>query len=254
MTAAVAAFEDRAEPGALASALLAAGVHLLLLLVLVFGVRWQNRPPESVEVELWEPPTQVQEEPKPAPRAEPPPPPVVKAEPVPPKADIVEKKAPPPKPAPKREPPKVKAEPAKAPPRPNDEAAQRQIREQLMREQAALAIEQERRQMREQLALEASTIHNRALADWKAKIGLYIKNRINKQIADSVPGNPEAVFMVTLLPTCEVLKVSKIKSSGIQAYDDEVERAILRSSPLPKPDKSDVFDRELRLSFRPKEL
>lgn len=269
MSAAASAFEDRSDPGATASAVLAGAVHLLLLLVLIFGVSWQSRPPESVQVELWEPPAPapapvVQEAPKPAPAVEPPPAP--KPEPVIPKADIVEKKAPPPppKPAPKAEPKPPPPKPApkaveakeapKAPARPRDEEAQRQIREQLMREQASLAIDRERQQIREQLARDAATASSNALAGWKAKVGQLIRSRINVQIAQAVQGNPEAIFMVTLLPTYEVLKISKIKSSGNPAYDDEVERAILRSSPLPRPDKGETVDRELRLSFRPKEL
>src|SRR5579864_4384458 len=104
MSAASAAlFDERVDPGRVSSALLAAAVHLALLAVLVFGVRWQNRPPEAIAVELWEPPAPapVVEAPKPAPRVEPAP--EVKPEPVAPQPDIV-LKAPPPKPAPKLEP------------------------------------------------------------------------------------------------------------------------------------------------------
>jgi colicin import membrane protein len=43
------------------------------------------------------------------------------------------------------------------------------------------------------------------------------------------------------------------KSSGNKDYDDAVERAILKSSPLPKPDRPDQFQRELTLKFRPRE-
>jgi hypothetical protein len=32
-----------------------------------------------------------------------------------------------------------------------------------------------------------------------------------------------------------------------------VERAILKSSPLPKPDKGELFQRELILTFRPQD-
>ena len=66
-------------------------------------------------------------------------------------------------------------------------------------------------------------------------------------------GNPEAIYIVTILPSYEVLKFSRRKSSGNQAYDDEVERAILKSSPLPRPDKPELFSRELQLTFHPKD-
>lgn len=271
MTAAV--FEERSDPGQVASALLAAAIHVLLLLVLIFGVRWQNRPPDSVVVELWnEPPpapVQVQAEPKPAPAVEPAPPP--KPEPVIPKPEIVEKKAlepkpvpklvpklvpkPLPKPAPKLEPKPLSPKPvaAKAPAKPRDEEAQRQIREQLQREQTSLANDRERQQIKDLLARESAAASSSALATWKGKVASHIRSRIRVEIAQAVPGNPEAIFEVTILPSYEVLKVSKVKSSGNAAYDDDVERAILKSSPLPRPDRADLFERALRLTFRPKD-
>ena len=237
MNAAATLFDERIDPGRITSFLLAAAMHVTLFAVLVFGVSWQNRPPEAVVVELWNEPVAavVEVEPKPAP-----PPVAVKPEPVIAKPDIAEK-APPPKPVPK------------VAPRPRDEEAQRQIREQLNREQTSLAIDRERQQLREQFARDAAAANTKALETWMGKIQVHIRSRINKSIADAVPGNPPSVFVVTLLPNCEVLKISLLKSGGNKAYDDEVERAILRSSPLPKPDKAELFDRELRLTFRPKD-
>lgn len=231
-------FEERIDPGRLASALLAAAVHVLLFLVLVFGVRWQNRPPEAVVVELWNEPVvvavQIPVEPKPMPKADP--------EPVIAKPEIVEK-APPPKPVPKVEPK----------PKPRDEEAQRQIRDQLLREQSSRDIDREQQQIKDLLAREAGASNSRALESWRGKIQSAIRSRINKDIAEAVPGNPPSLFVVTLLPSCEVLKITLVKSGGNKAYDDEVERAILRASPLPRPDKAEVFDRELRMTFRPKD-
>jgi colicin import membrane protein len=257
---AAAVFEERVDPGRLSSAVLAAAVHLALLAVLIFGVRWQNRPAEAVSVELWEPPpAPVVEPPKPEPKPEP----VVvkpeapKPEPVIPKPEIVEKKAPPekpkpvPKPLPKAEPkPVPKTEPLKPK---VDEAQKKRMREELAREEASLAVDRERQQIKDQLAREAASVNARALATWMDKIRLHIRSRINVQIADAVPGNPEAVFNVTLLPSYEVLKIAKLKSSGNKAYDDEVERAILKASPLPRPDKPELFSRELHLTFHPKD-
>ena len=65
--------------------------------------------------------------------------------------------------------------------------------------------------------------------------------------------NPEAIFDVTVLPTGEVLTARKRKSSGNAAYDDAVERAITKSSPLPKPDDPALFQRQLELKFRPQD-
>jgi colicin import membrane protein len=260
---AAAVFEDRIDPGRMASALLSAAVHLALLAFLIFGVQWQNRPPETVEVELWvPPPAPVVEAPKPLPKVEPPP---VEAKPEPevPKPEIVEKKAPPPpkakpvakvepkvepKPAPKPAPvkPVAKAEPLKAR---VDES--KRFQEELAREQASLAINRERDQIKEQLAREASAASARALAGWIDKVRGKIRGNI--VLPPDIQGNPEAVFNVVQLPTGEVLSTRLVKSSGHRGYDEAVERAILKSSPLPKPDKAELFSRELKLTFRPKD-
>jgi colicin import membrane protein len=244
MSAAV--FEERVDPGQLASPLLAAMVHLLLFAVLVFGVRWQNRPAESIAVELWEPPpSPVVEAPKPPPKIEPTPPPEIKPEPVIPKPEIAlkapEKPKPPPKPAAKVEPPKPKVD-----------ETQKRIREELAREQASLAVDHERQQIREQLAREASAASSRSKAEWVDKIRAKIRGNI--VLPPDLQGNPEAHFVVTLLPTGEVLTHKLTRSSGHRGYDEAVERAILKSSPLPRPDRAETFERELRLTFRPRDL
>ena len=66
-----------------------------------------------------------------------------------------------------------------------------------------------------------------------------------------IKGNPEAIFDVVQLPTGEVMSVRLRKSSGHRAYDAAVERAILKSSPLPKPDRPERFQRNLEIKFRP---
>jgi colicin import membrane protein len=64
-------------------------------------------------------------------------------------------------------------------------------------------------------------------------------------------GNPEAIFEVVQLPTGEIIDAVLRKSSGVRAYDDAVQRAILKSSPLPRPERPDLFARSLTLKFRP---
>ena len=248
--AASAMFDERVDPGRISSFLLAAAMHLALFAVLVFGVRWQNRPPEAVMVELWNEPVAapVQAEPKPAPVPEPV---VVKPEPVIAKPEIAEK-APPPKPKPKplaKVEPKPKPEPPKVAARPRDEEAQRQIREQLNREQASLAIDRERQQIRDQLARDASAAQKR---DYEAYAGrIKAKIRGNIVLPPDLKGNPEAIFDVVQLPTGEVLAVKLRKSSGHVGYDQAVERAVLKSSPLPRPDRAELLQRALELKFRP---
>lgn len=41
------------------------------------------------------------------------------------------------------------------------------------------------------------------------------------------------------------------KSSGNPALDTAIERAIIKSSPLPKPDQPELFDRVLKIPYKP---
>jgi colicin import membrane protein len=67
------------------------------------------------------------------------------------------------------------------------------------------------------------------------------------------PGNPTATFRVEQLPTGEIISVKKIKSSGVPAFDDAVEKGINKSSPLPKK-KDGTVERSLVIEFHMKDL
>lgn len=67
------------------------------------------------------------------------------------------------------------------------------------------------------------------------------------------PGNPTATFRVEQLPTGEIISVKKIKSSGVPAFDDAVEKGINKSSPLPKK-KDGTVARSLDIEFHMKDL
>ncbi len=123
------------------------------------------------------------------------------------------------------------------------------MREELAREQQALAVERERQAIREQLAREAAAASAKALATWTDRIRAKIRGNI--VLPQDLNANPEAIFDVVLLPTGEVLSAKLRKSSGHRGYDDAVERAILKSSPLPRPDRPEIFQRSLELRFRP---
>jgi colicin import membrane protein len=266
----------REEPGANKAAILAVLVHLILFAVLFFGVRWQSRPPEPVSVELWvpppPPPVVERAEEKPAPVVAPPAPPkpepkveetkpdiAIKSKPEPklkPKPEPVKPKPkpeppPPPKPRPKPEAVKPKPEPVKPVPsvRPRDDEMQKQMREELAREQNSLKVDRERQDIRNQFAREQAAAQKSALSGYADKIKAKVKG--NWILPMDLKGNPEAVFVVIQLPTGDVLSVRLKKPSGNAAYDTAVERAILKSSPLPKPDKGELFERELILTFRP---
>ncbi len=231
------------QPAFAPSFVLSALVHLALVAVLVFGVRFQSSRPESVAVELWDPPP-----PPPAPVVEvkpPPAPPKVEPEPEvkkPPEIAEVQKAKPKPKPKPEAK----KPEPPK-----RDPAFEKRMREQVALEQKKLAQERSERELREMIARQQAEARTRALAQWTDKIRGKIRGNII--LPREIEGNPEAIFDVTLLPTGEVLTARKRKSSGNAAYDDAVERAIMKSSPLPKPDDAALFQRQLELKFRPQD-
>jgi len=247
-------FRDRPDYGMGRAFVLAFAVHAVLLAVMFFGVRMQNRPGDTVTVELWEPPppppAPVVEAPKPPPPKVEPPKPEPKPEPEPQvkKPEIVEK-APPPKPKPKPE-----AKPAP----PKDDIEKILMREQVAMEQQRLneerkkADEARRKAESEKTARElAAKAQSKALADYVNKIRA--KVRQHWILPQDLQGNPEAVFDVVQLPTGEVISVKLAKSSGNQAYDAAVERAILQASPLPLPESSTLFNRQLKLTFRPRD-
>ena len=67
-----------------------------------------------------------------------------------------------------------------------------------------------------------------------------------------IQGNPEAIFVVTQLPTGDILPpITMKKSSGNAQLDAAIERAILSASPLPKPDQPELFQRILELKYKP---
>lgn len=223
---------------------LAVAVHLLLAAFLFYGVSWQTKAPEAVEVELVRaapeappPPVAV----PPAPTPEPPPPaPEPTPAPPPPKPEIAIKekpKPPPPKPVPA---PVPRVDPFQ-------ELLKRETEQLTQRKQAETAA-QELAQVK---ASQAAAARKKAIADYLGRIRAKIRGNIVLPL--DIKGNPEAVFEVTQLPSGEVISVRLRKSSGNAALDAAVERAILKSSPLPKPEQSDVFDRLLNIPYRPRE-
>ena len=84
----------------------------------------------------------------------------------------------------------------------------------------------------------------RAVGQFRDKISATVRG--NTRLPDELKGNPEVRFLVKLLPTGEVVDVRRTQSSGNPAYDEAVERAIRKSSPLPLP-----TDREARAAFVP---
>ncbi|MBZ0125141.1 MAG: TonB C-terminal domain-containing protein, partial [Rhodocyclaceae bacterium] len=177
-------------------------------------------------------------EPKPEPRPEPKPAPPAK-----PDIALKEQEKPKPKPEPK---PVPKAEPK---PKPNkvDPLLDRELKDleaQRRKQMAARELEQLKSD-------QAAVARSKATADYIGKIKGKIKGNI--VLPPDIRGNPEAIFDVVQLPSGEILSVKLKKSSGHAAYDNAIERAILKSSPLPKPEQGELFSRSLELKFRPLE-
>ncbi|NTV68757.1 MAG: TonB C-terminal domain-containing protein [Azonexaceae bacterium] len=255
------------EPGKKYALAFTIAVHVALLAFLFFGVQWKRSKPEIMEVELWSPkPMPAQYVPPPPPPPEPevkpePPKPIPKLEPKPEpvlkKPEIVvkeEKKKPEPKkPEPKPEPPKP--EPKKPEPKPEVKPPPKfDFSKELSRETANLKPHPSTQQLANAAAAEAeqrASSNKRGLADYASKIRGKVRGNI--VLPPSIQGNPEAVFEVSQLPTGEVLDVKLKRTSGNSALDTAIERAIRKSSPLPKPDDPSQFKREFEIKYKPLE-
>ena len=249
---------QRPEGGIGRAFALSALVHIVLAAVLFLGVRWQVHPPDVVSVDLVDtlppppPPAPVVEAPKPpppAPKVEPevkPPPPV-------PKPDIAIREKPKPKPKPKPEPKKVEAKPKP------DLEMQKRMQEQLAQEQKALDQQRQERQLRDLLAAQQADAARKAASARASALGEYIgriqaKVRGNWILPQDLQGNPEAHLpghpaadrRGALEPSCSSRAATRPTTTA-------VERAILKSSPLPLPSDRALFSRELKLTFRPRD-
>jgi len=246
------------EPYKFPSGILTLVVHGAFFALLYFGFTWQTLPPAMMQVELWqslpmevaEPPSQKTEEVLQAS------PPLPSEQVITQEQDIVlpgrEKIEPKPqpevmkpknkkaddKPIKKVKPKPVIAKPI-APEVENTAAVEQAAREQALREQAG----------RERAEKEAAV--GKVVDEYKAKI--MAKIRRNIVMPANVPDDARAEFSVTLLPGGSVLAARLLKGSGSVTYDNAVERAILKSDPLPLPPDVALFNkfRELKLIFQP---
>jgi colicin import membrane protein len=245
------------EPGRNKALVFTVLVHSALVAALFFGVQWKRSTPEVMEVELWSssptpplqapPPEVVKPEPKPEPKVEP--------RPEPKKPDIAlkeEKKKPEPK---KPEPPKPEPKPEPKKPESKPQPLVDPFKEMLEREQKQLNASNA---ANTQAQLKASADNEQRVAAGRRGLqtwGDKIKQRIRSNLVPppGLSGNPVAVFTVTQLPTGEIIDVRLKRSSNFPAYDTAIERAIMKSSPLPKPDDATLFQRVLDLTFCPDE-
>jgi TonB family protein len=184
--------------------------------------------------------------PKPAPQPAPKPAP----QPAPPKP-----KPPPPKPQPQPEPVQTKPEP----PKPDPEAERRRAEEQARQERlAALA----QASFMDALESEASVLADAgAAADEAAaqsyRMGIYQLVVANWSRPPSARNRMEAMLLVELVPTGDVVGVTVLESSGDAAFDRSAEAAVRKARRFEVPRDPDTFERYFRrftLLFRPEDL
>jgi colicin import membrane protein len=245
MSASIFVEANRISAGALALL-----VHLIFFTLLYVSFSWQMKPPQGMVVDLWENlPDDIESPVQPPPPTPEPQPPakVVKVEVAkmaPVKADIEFKS--------KKQ--KLKVEPlnldtpvSKSLAEKRAEAAERRLEEM---ERQADARAQARRKVQSESAIASGKVVDEYVGKIAAKIRRYIV------LPPGVAKNIKAEFSVTLLPGGEVLNANLARSSGSEAYDSAVERAILKAQPLPLPPaEQKMFDRfrDLRLKFSPAE-
>lgn len=72
------------------------------------------------------------------------------------------------------------------------------------------------------------------------------KIRSHAEVPDSVTGKPSVQVQVGIAPGGGVTHVKRLESSGNQAYDDAIEKAIHRAQPLPVPDPASPLSPRFR--------
>jgi len=241
-------------------------VHLGLLAFLMIGISWNNTSSSGVEVELWDSAPQVVTPPEPELKTE------VKEEAAdiaikkkvvekePPKKEVKETpkvaKPPPPKEKakekePKKEEPpkKVEAPKAQSPAETKANAAAEKARaDQLARLRAAAGAEGGSGGM------VGSGVGGggNAPPGWTDKVIKKVKPLIVFN-PESISGNPAAVILVNLAPDGAILSTSIQSSSGNAGWDRAVLLALSRAESLPKDDNGKIPQREVKLTFKPKD-
>lgn len=274
---------------------LAVAMHVAFILLLVFGVAWQKRHSEpAAVVDLWSTMTPPRQEPAPQPKPAPAPKAAPKPEPKPepkprpapkpevkpdPKPDIAlreklekERKAKEQQEIERRRQQELEKKKQQALERQREEEKKlkalelaearkkeeekRKLEQQRLAEQAEQKrIAKEKQDIAAKLAKEQASASAGIISEYERRI----RDKIRRNIVEppNLQGNPEVEFEVRLLPGGEILESSLRlrRSSGVPAYDQAVERAILKSSPLPLPPDPTLFNqfRELNLRIRPKE-
>lgn len=239
---------------------MSAVAHALLIAGLVWGVHWRSTAePEGVAAELWSAVPQISAPPPPTEVEPPPPPPKPAPEPAPPPPQVQQK-------APdivlEQEKKRKEKEQQEREEQAKKEAAQKAAEEKTAQDKAKAEAEKQKQlqaKLRQeqlnrvmgQLGAPANSTGTAAQTSGpSASYAGRIKARVRPNIvfSDSLPDNPAAEVLVTLAPDGTVIGRRITKSSGVQAWDDAVVRAIDRTAVLPT-DNGKVYP--MTLVFRP---
>ncbi|MDO8714653.1 MAG: cell envelope integrity protein TolA [Polynucleobacter sp.] len=236
--------------------------HLGLLAFLMIGISWNSSTPSGVEVELWDASQQVEAPVIPEVKTE------MKEEAAdiavkkkqvekePPKKEVVKETPKPIKPTPPKEKEKEKEKPKKAeapkataPAETKANAAAEKVRaDQLARLRAAAGAEGGSG------GTSGSGVGagGNAPPGWTDKVIKKVKPLIVFN-PESVSGNPAAVVKVNLAPDGAILSTDLVTSSGNAGWDRAVLLALTRAESLPKDDNGKIPQREVKLTFKPKD-
>jgi colicin import membrane protein len=248
--------------------------HLGLLAFLMIGISWNNTTSSGVEVELWDSSPQVEAPPEPELKT------AVKEE----AADIAIKKKKLEKEPPKKEEPKKAEVPKAVKPPPPKEKAKEAKKEEPKKEESKKAEASKKVEAKSPAETKANAAAEKARADQLARlraaagaeggsggtVGSGVggggnaapgwTDKVIKKVKplivfnpESISGNPAAVILVNLAPDGAILSTSIQSSSGNTGWDRAVLLALSRAESLPKDDNGKIPQREVKLTFKPKD-
>ena len=272
------------EPGRWRALVFAALVHAALFAFLWIGVRWQNDTPVTIEAEVWSPqPREAAPLPEPVKAPEPDPQPVVKEAPRP---KVIEPPVAKPDIALEQE--KKRKEDEKK--HLEEERIAKEKNKRLEEEKLAKLKQEELKKLekdkadkkRKQEEADAKLLAKmrdedmkritggvtgaggsgdapkaqggRASAEYGAKIAAKIKSNTIYVVPENLAGNPPVEYVVELLPDGTLRSAPrKLKSSGIAGFDEAVLRAIDKSQPFPRDEKTGTVPSSVTVSHKPKD-
>ncbi|MDO8176737.1 MAG: cell envelope integrity protein TolA [Undibacterium sp.] len=86
-----------------------------------------------------------------------------------------------------------------------------------------------------------STGNNRGDPSYAARIGAKVRSNTIFNVTDTSGNNPAVEYKIDLLPDGSLRgPIRKLKSSGVPAFDDAVEKAIEKSMPFPRDKSGEV--------------